>query len=120
MDAGAGGIGPDGEAVAGYIVVSRVSSGASTRISGNTRQPDLELFVPELPDSRNKVELNFLIYLDVNGRVVQCNAQSGRDSEFSAVACEQTASLRFPIKMGRDGEPIPYIRSLAIDFLRSQ
>lgn len=114
-DVGKGAKGPDGKPAYGTLLVSAVLRDA--RPEPFPPANELEIVVSHMPGKQKALRVELTVYVDAKGKVEQCEPERKKDSDFSRVACQQSARNTLPIKMGKSGAPVGYVTEIAVDFV---
>ena len=121
--AGTPAIGPDGSPAFGTVIGFRIRPRSRNqelqRYIDYGGAADLEFEVASLPDDAESKTVEVLIYLDDQGRLTNCQQLPGNDLDYSRVACEQAGHFAFATRSGDDGQPVGYVTTLTIDFLKA-
>jgi len=112
----------DGTPVHGTLLFSMVAraDGAPTNLPFE-READLTLTVASLPaNAGDKVEVGALVLVDGQGAITDCSADPDGDPAqpaYVTAACQQLRQIRSPVRTGTDGNPVPYVTDLSVEFV---
>ena len=113
----------DGTPVHGTVLFSMIAR------SGDRAPPslpfqrltDLTLTVQNLPsDLGTNVSVEALVLVDHEGFIQDCSAAEGEmtaNAGLIAVACDQLKQVRPPVRHDVDGNPVPYVTDLSVEFV---
>jgi hypothetical protein len=113
----------DGTPVYGTVLFSMVArADASGALSVPfEREADLTVTVASLPASAGgKIFAAALVLVDGQGTIVDCSADPDGEPVAPAyvnVACAQLKQVRSPVRNGADGNPVPYVTDLSVEFV---
>jgi hypothetical protein len=113
----------DGAPVYGTLLFSMVArADASGALSVPfEREADLTVTVASLPaDAGGKIVVGALVLVDGQGAIADCSVDPDAEPVAPAyveVACAQLQQVRSRVRNGADGNPVPYITDLSVDFV---
>lgn len=83
------------------------------------REPsDIEVQVNALPPGQASLRVKASVLVDPTGKPQACVAP-GAPSGYGDVACSQVSGITFGALHGKDGKPVQYVRTVAVDFLKA-
>lgn len=105
----------DGKPAYGVYQGVMVLADNSFDTSGIEFQPDVQLEVENLPAGM-PVRTELVVMVDSEGRVSDCRARDGRNSDYAQIACEQTMDMDMPVGKSEAGEAVAYLYPLSFEF----
>jgi hypothetical protein len=118
-------VGPDGSAAYGVLRFGRISrveysSGDASPPDNIRLAPDLELEVQSLPPPfKKRMRVTSVALVDANGKLAQCRPDGHALADYAKVACDQLKQVPLPVRRAKDGQPVPYVKELDVDFVTS-
>jgi hypothetical protein len=111
-------VGPDGEPSYGELelmLVRGVMRGQRPKPGLNA--PDFEFIVKAQPhNTTEKARIGVAILVGTQGEVAACDPGNS-SPDLGTFACENIRAFRGEVRVGNDGQPVPYVRALSIQFI---
>lgn len=104
-------LGPDG--LPAYSLVSLTLAHTSRPAT----PADLVVEVADLPGRSSNARVNVVLFVDAAGVVTHCQQVSAGERNLADAACRQAGSHRWRLRNDRDGAPVGYSESVAVDFV---
>jgi len=89
-------------------------SGALGHIENDTLQISVR---PGGRDWASVPLVNLHLLIDAKGSVASCAVITDVSTDIKSVACQQASAQPFPARIGEAKQPVPYIRSLVVQFM---